>query len=163
VLPTIRSRCRALMLRPLAADDVARAVTAALGEAEVTPEIRAAAEAADGSVGRALMFLEGDGLELRQKVIDLLARLPQLDPLALHALGDGIAGTEAETLAGFMDTVNAWLSARLESGPQESHRLARVAEAWDKINRAAREAEAYNLDRKPFVFSVFGALAEAAR
>ena len=31
VLPTIRSRCRVLLLRPLAAEDVARAAAAALG------------------------------------------------------------------------------------------------------------------------------------
>ena len=163
ILPTIRSRCRMLMLRPLAAQDVASAVAAALGEAKVTPEIRAAAEAADGSVHRALMFLEGDALELREKLIGLLDRLPQLDPRALHALGDGIAGTDAETLAAFMDTVNVWLSTRLRSEPQEGRRLARVAEVWEKVNRAARDAEAYNLDRRPFVFSVFGLLAEAAR
>ena len=36
VLPTIRSRCRTLLLRPLAADDVARAAAAALGESEPT-------------------------------------------------------------------------------------------------------------------------------
>jgi DNA polymerase-3 subunit delta' len=38
-----------------------------------------------------------------------------------------------------------------------------VAETWDKINQAARDVQDYNLERKPFVFSVFGALAEAAR
>ena len=31
-----------------------------------------------------------------------------------------------------------------------------LASAWDKINRAAREADAYNLERKPLVFAVFG-------
>jgi DNA polymerase-3 subunit delta' len=41
--------------------------------------------------------------------------------------------------------------------------MARVAQAWDKVNRAAREVETYNLERKPLVFAVFGALAEAAR
>ena len=40
--------------------------------------------------------------------------------------------------------------------------MARLAEAWDKVNRAGRDTEIYNLDRRPFVFSVFGALAEAA-
>jgi DNA polymerase-3 subunit delta' len=163
VIATIRSRCRALMLRPLAADDVALAAAAALGQSEVTPEIRAAAEAADGSVGRALTFLEGDALGLRRQVIELLERLPQSDPRALHALGDELSGTETETLAAFMDAVNTWLAARLRSGPQGSRRLARVAEVWDSVNRAARETETYNLDRKPFVFSVFGLLAEAAR
>jgi DNA polymerase-3 subunit delta' len=152
-----------LMLRPLAAEDVARATGAALGQEADSPELLAAAAAADGSVGRALMFLEGDALELRQQMIAMLDRLPQLDPRALHALGEELAGTDAAPLAAFMDTVNSWLSARLRSGPQDSARMARVAAAWDKVNSAGREAEAYNLDRKPFVFSVFGALAEAAR
>jgi DNA polymerase-3 subunit delta' len=162
VLPTIRSRCRTLLLRPLAADDTAGAAAAALGEVEPGPEMRAAAEAADGSVGRALMFLQGDALELRRQVIELLEKLPQVDPRALHELGDELTGTQAETLAAFMDTVNSWLSARLQDAP-ESRRLARVAEAWEGINRAASDVDEYNLDRKPFVFSVFGLLAEAAR
>jgi DNA polymerase-3 subunit delta' len=163
VLPTIRSRCRALLLRPLQAEDVARAVAAALGDPKPTPEIGAAAAAADGSVGRALMFLEGDALELRQQVIELLERLPQFDPRALHELGDQLTGTQTEPLAAFMDAVNGWLSARLQRFAADRERLARVAEAWHSVNHAAREAEAYNLDRKPFVFAVFGQLAAAVR
>jgi DNA polymerase-3 subunit delta' len=163
VLPTIRSRCRMLMLRPLAADDVVRAVAAATDLTEGSDEIRAAADAAGGSVGRALALLEGDALELHRQVDDLLARLPDVDPRALHALGDEIAGTEAAPLAAFMEAVNAWLSARLDSTPQDSRSLARVAEVWDSVNRAARDAETYKLDRKPLVFSIFGQLAETAR
>ena len=163
VLPTIRSRCRTVILRPLGEADTANAVAAALGEAKVTDEIRAAAAAAGGSVSRALALLEGDALALRDRLIGLLARLPELDPRALHALGDEIAGTEAETLAAFMDTVNAWLGERLKSEPQQPQRLARIADVWASVNKAGRETEAYNLDRKPFVFSVFGRLADAAR
>jgi DNA polymerase-3 subunit delta' len=163
VIPTIRSRCRRLLLRPLPADDVARAVGHALGRGVEEPEIAAAAEAADGSVGRALLLLEGEALELRQQVIALLDRLPQLDPGELHALGDELAGTEPETLAAFMDAVNGWLSARMGEGTGDIRRLAQVAAAWERVNGAARDAEAYNLDRKPLVFTVFGALAEAAR
>lgn len=163
VLPTIRSRCRTLILRPLAAEDVARAVAAATAEGAGADEVRDAAAAADGSVGRALMLLEGDALELRRQVVGLLDRLPALDPRALHALGDQIAGTQAETLAAFMDAVNAWLSAHLKKEPKEGSRLARIADVWTSVNRAMREADAYNLDRKPLVFSVFEQLAEAAR
>ena len=163
VIPTIRSRCRQLMLRPLAAEEVAKAAANALGDNAATPEIVAAAAAADGSVARALMFLEGPALELRQQVLGLLDGLPQLDQRALHGLGDKLSGTEAETLTAFMDTVNAWLSERLASGPQQGHRLDRVARAWERINQAGRDVEIYNLDRKPLVFTVFGLLAEAAR
>jgi DNA polymerase-3 subunit delta' len=163
VLPTIRSRCRMLLLRPLATEDVARAAAAALGEQMPTAEIGAAAEAADGSVGRALMLLAGDALELRKQVVDALERLPQLDSSDLHALGDEIAGTDQETLATFMDAVNAWLRARLATEPQDARRLVRVAEVWESVNQAARDAEEYNLDRKPLVFSVFERLVEAAK
>jgi DNA polymerase-3 subunit delta' len=41
--------------------------------------------------------------------------------------------------------------------------MAPVAQAWEQINRSAREVDVFNLDRKPFVFAVFGLLAEAAR
>jgi len=81
----------------------------------------------------------------------------------LYALGDALGGTDPQTLATFMDLVNGWLSARLGNGTAPKARLARLAETWEQINRAARDVETYNLERKPLVFAVFGALAEAAR
>ena len=162
-LPTIRSRCRRLLLRPLEAADVARALAEATGRDAAEPEFRQAAEAAEGSVGRALGLLDGPAIALRQRVLDLFAQLPEPDPRALHALGEAIAGTDPRTLEAFMDMVNGWLSARLGEGAQQKAQMARVAETWEKVNRAARDVEAYNLERKPLVFTVFGALAEAAR
>jgi DNA polymerase-3 subunit delta' len=162
VPPTIRSRCRMLELRPLSAEDVAQAVAAALGRDPGDAEVTAAAALAEGSTGRALTMLEGPALALRERLRQLLDKLPQADPLALHALGDAMAGTDPQPLATFIDTVNAWLSARLAM-PQETARMARIAEVWEKVNRAAREVEIFNLERKPLVFAVFALLAEAAR
>jgi DNA polymerase-3 subunit delta' len=163
VLPTIRSRCRVLALRPLAAADVASAAAVATGRGLGDADIAAAAAAAEGSVRRALALLDGNALELRNGIVALLDRLPAVDPRALHALGDRLYGTDPATLAAFLDTVNAWLSARLATGAADRAHLARVAEAWEKVNRAAGEAEEYNLERKPLVFNVFGWLAEASR
>ena len=162
-LPTIRSRCRRLLLRPLETGDVARALAAATGRGTADIEVQQAAEAAEGSVGRALGLLDGPALALRQRVLELFAQLPDPDPRALHALGEAIGGTDPKTLEAFIDMVNGWLSARLGEGTQGKAQMARVAETWEKVNRAAREAEIYNLERKPLVFTVFGALAEAAR
>jgi DNA polymerase-3 subunit delta' len=162
VLPTIRSRCRVLMLRPLSAVDIAAAAAAALGRDAGEADIRAATEAAEGSVSRALALLEGPALALRQRVLDLLGQLPNPDRRALHALSDALAGTEAQTLRAFIDTVNAWLAGRLSNAAQDSRRNACVASAWQKINNAAEEVDEYNLDRRPLVFAVFGWLAEAA-
>jgi DNA polymerase III subunit delta' len=166
-LPTIRSRCRRLLLRPLEPTDVTRAITAATGLDADEPDVRQAAAAAEGSVGRALGLLDGAAIALRQRMQDLLAQLPDPDPRALHALGEAIGGTDPRTLEAFMDMVNGWLSTRLDTrlgeGAQHKTQMARVAETWEKVNRAARDVETYNLERKPLVFTVFGALAEAAR
>ena len=162
-LPTIRSRCRRLLLRPLDAADVARAVAAATGRSADDAEVREAANAAEGSVARAISLLDDPAMALRQRVLDLFAQLPNPDPRALHALGDALGGSEPATLAAFMDMVNGWLSARLAGDPRQVPRLARTAEVWEKVNRAAREVETFNLERKPLVFAVFGLLAEAAR
>ncbi len=162
-LPTIRSRCRRLLLRPLTADDVARAVAAATGRDLDETEVKDAAAAAGGSAGRALRFLDGPALALRQRMIDLFAQLPDPDPRALHALGDALGGNEPQTLQAFMDLVNGWLSSRLDADANQTARMARVAQAWEKVNRAAADVEIYNLERKPLVFAVFGLLAEAAR
>jgi DNA polymerase III subunit delta' len=163
LLATIRSRCRRLDLRPLGEADVAAAAAAALGCSAEDQDLRAAAAGADGSVARALTLLGGPALALRQRVMALLGALPATDPRALHALGDALGGAGDGTLTAFVDPVRDWLSARLDTPPREPRRLARVAEVWEKVNRAAQEAEVFNLDRKPLVFAVFGWLAEAAR
>jgi DNA polymerase-3 subunit delta' len=163
VLATIRSRCRRLLLRPLPETDVARAIAEATGRGANDPEVREAAKSSDGSVARGLALLEGAALGLRQRVLDLIAQLPNPDPRALHALGDALGGTDPATLETFMHLVNGWLSSRLDDTTQAKARLARIAETWERVNRAARDVETYNLERKPLVFSVFDALSETAR
>jgi DNA polymerase-3 subunit delta' len=158
VLPTIRSRCRMLMLRPLSAGEVAHAAGAALGRAPDDPELQEAAAAADGSVARALSLLDGSALALRRRLTELLDSLPALDQRGLHALGDMLGGSEPQTLATFVQTVNAHLSTKLKEEPQDLARMGRIATAWEKINSTASDVAEFNLDRKPLVFSVFGLL-----
>ena len=165
VLPTILSRCRRLPLRPLAKPDVIQAVSQATGLAGSDTALADAAEAAEGSVARALTLLGGDAVKLHHKTAALLATLPRVDPRELHALGDALGGSDKVALATFIDGVDRWIGARLrtEDPNADLPRLARLAEVWEKINRAARDTAEYNLERKPLVFSVFGMLAEATR
>jgi len=164
-LPTILSRCRKLPLRPLATDDVVRAASQAANIAIDDPALTEAAEAAEGSVAHALTLLGGDALKLQQRTTALLATLPQVDPRELHALGDALGGSDRVALAAFIDGVDRWISDKLRADDANANlpRLARLAEVWEKIISAARDTEAYNLERKPLVFSVFGMLAEATR
>ena len=164
-LPTILSRCRKLPLRPLAAGDVIRAAAQATGTAPDDPALAEAVGASEGSVARALTLLGGDALKLQQRTAALLATLPRVDPRELHALGDALGTSDRVALAAFIDGVDRWVNAQLRVGDANANlpRLARLAEVWEKIVRAARDTESYNLERKPLVFSVFGMLAEATR
>jgi DNA polymerase-3 subunit delta' len=163
LLPTIQSRCRKLMLRPLATADVIRAGAEAARIAPDDATLREAADASDGSVARALALMGGGALKLHQRTTTLLDSLPQVDPRELHALGDAFGGSDRAALGAFVDSVDRWIGARLGDANADLPRLARLAEVWEKINNAARETETYNLERKPLVFSVFGLLAEATR
>lgn len=163
VLPTIQSRCRKLPLRPLAPDDVIHAAAEAAQIPLGDPALTEAAAAAEGSVARALTLLGGDALKLHQRTAALLKSLPRVDPRELHALGDSLGGSDRALLAAFVDSVDRWIAERLRADDANANlpRLARLAEVWEKINRAARDTADYNLERKPLVFSVFGLLAEA--
>jgi DNA polymerase-3 subunit delta' len=165
VLPTILSRCRKLPLRPLATDDVIRAAAQAAQIAADDPALAEAAESAEGSVARALTLLGGDALKLQQRTAALLASLPRVDPRELHALGEALPLSDRVALSAFIDSVDRWVGERLHADDANANanlpRLARLAEVWEKINRATRDTAEYNLERKPLVFSVFGLLAEA--
>lgn len=166
LLPTIRSRCRRLALKPLGQGDVVRAAGIALGAqlgADATDAaIVNAAAAARGSVSRAIALAGGPMLALREKVEELLGALPAPDPRALHALGDQL-DRDRGLLEVFAGTVRDWLSARLDAEGNDLGRLARMADLWERLNRSVREVETYNLERKPLVFAIFGQLAEATR
>lgn len=164
-LPTILSRCRKLPLRPLETDDVIRAAAQAANMSTDDPALTEAAGAAEGSVSRAITLLGGDALKLQQRTAALLATLPHVDPRELHALGDALGGSDRVALAAFVDGIDRWIGEKLRADDANANlpRLARLAEVWEKIIRAARDTESYNLERKPLVFSVFGMLAEATR
>jgi DNA polymerase III subunit delta' len=166
VLPTIQSRCRKLALRPLSTGDVIRAAAQAISRNSDDPALNEAAAASEGSVARALTLLGGDALKLQQRTAALLATLPRVDPRELHALGDAMGLSDRTSLSAFVDSVDRWMSERLRvDGASNANlpRLARLAEVWEKIARAARDTQDYNLERKPLVFSVFSMLAEATR
>lgn len=162
VLPTIRSRCRKLTLRPLAETEIA-AVLDGLDVDADSATIGQAIALADGSVRRAISRLDPETAALIGGTRGLLARLPDVDIPGVLAMSDQLAGRAAEAdFAVFMETVEDWvrhvLLANLAAG---AHRLAPLAEVWDKTARAVRETDALNLDRRPLVLSIFQDLSEA--
>ena len=164
VLPTIRSRCRKLMLPPLAPADL----EAVLADLEVTADaaLRSRVVAmADGSVRRALALLDARRIALVDELSGLLGALPEAPPGRILALADKVGDRRAaDELPLLLDTVSRWLSERIAARSSAgAARLAPLAEVCEKMIEAARAVEVYNLDRRAFILSTFGDLAEAVR
>jgi DNA polymerase-3 subunit delta' len=178
LLPTIRSRCRRLPLRPLS-DAL---VTELLGR--YRPDLGASdrtalLELAEGSIGHAIELAEQGGLATHRRLVELLTRLPELDGSALHAFADGVSRWGQDdafrVLAELMPATLARAIAKAaEPGAGDGSEapltkllrrrgLDRWVEVWEKITELFAQADAVNLDRKQVVLNAFFALEEAAR
>ena len=178
LLPTIRSRCRRLALKPLADETVAELVTRYRPDAG---DLDLLAHLAAGSVGRALSLAEEGGLALYRDLVSLLETLPELDAGALHGLGDRAAKSDAAFHA-FSDLLKEWLGRMIlfaadgeperllpEAAAGDAALMERLSsgglepwlEVWEKVNRLLARAD--NLDRKQVVLNVFFTLESALR
>lgn len=167
VLPTIRSRCRRLLLRPLQDRDI-RSAIASLGSPWTdTPDdvIDQALRYGEGSVRRTLELLDGEKVAFIEQVTRLLDGLPRADTKQILALAEGLSRRDAdETYELALETVLRWVSERLhERAGEGASRLAPLVEVCEKIGRAAREIDVFNLDRRPLVLALFDDLADAVR
>jgi len=181
LLPTIRSRCRTLHLKPLAEDAIADILVANAVKAK--PAERAAiAQLADGSAGRALAIADNGGLSLYGELVALLMDLPRLDINILHKLADKIARRGADdTWHTAIELLSDWLQRLIRTGagapvlpdlvPGENTAMARLAntasldrwvEVWEKVSEMVAQAEALNTDRKLVILNIFSMLENTA-
>lgn len=164
LLPTIRSRCRKLTLKPLDTATVVHLI--GRYRPETSPEEAAElARLSGGSIGRALELAGGGGLGLYQEVTDLLDALPGLDVAKLHKQADALARAGAEdSFRTAVEVLKAWLAARIKaSAVARRGALDPRLEVWDKIDRLFRWADGSgNLDRKQVWLSTVLALQATA-
>jgi DNA polymerase III subunit delta' len=165
VLPTIRSRCRRLMLKPLGEGDLT-AVIGSLGDDDYdSSDVPRAVALADGSARRAIELLDPAKAETIEAVNRLLDALPRFDVKASLAVAERLSkkGSEQDFEL-VLDSVQRWASLTLNRKATEGPaRLAPLVEVCEKIARSAREVDIYNLDRRPLVLTMFGDLADAVR
>lgn len=162
LLPTIRSRCQGLALRPLPDDEVRQVLVAAQPDA-APADIDAAVSLAAGRPRRgfeALLLGNAEGLtRLRQWLDDPIA-----PPAAVHlALADLLASDRDGAQARFArDLILGWLAAEArdaaaaESGARS--RLASASELWEKALAMFADADTYNLDARQTLITLFDAI-----
>ncbi len=163
LLPTIRSRCRAMILRPLADGEVGQAIRALPFAQPEESTLARAIGLAEGSVGRALGLVDPVTAGLVAEVETLLSRAANPDWGRVLKLAETLAGRDGEErFAAAGDAVLRFVSAELDRRQGEPvQRLAALVEVCEKFARSAREAASYNLDRRPVVLSLFADLSRA--
>jgi DNA polymerase III subunit delta' len=160
LLPTIRSRCRRLVLKPLPERTIADLL------AEYDPEIlpqdaTELAQIADGSIGRALDLADEGGLEVYREINGILETLPQLDIPRLHKLGDKLArDNTGQLFERACELINRWLVDVIRgsaTGGQQSAitSLDPWIEVWENTGRLFQQAKGLNLDRKQVILNTF--------
>ncbi len=182
VLPTIRSRCRHLALRPLQEEHMMRLLRDQRPDLEAAT-LEALVQLAGGSLGNALRLAEVGGTELYRELLGLLQTLPELDVPLLHEFAGRVSGPRAgESWPVVTDLLSQWLTglikrhalgrdmpeivggeAALGRQLQAGANLAEWVEVWEKISRLSAEAERSHLDRKQVLLNVFHTLERAVR
>ena len=174
LLPTIRSRCRRLMLSPLADSEV---LTLLQGHVPnlTEDETRLLVRLAEGSIGKALSLVEGGGVGLLREIFSLLEGVGDASTIpALHAFADRLV--RDGTGGNFRMAVELlrWWLARMIRGtilsPADElilgetallHRFQNAAgldqwgDVWEKSMTLLNRTEGLNLDRKQSLLSLF--------
>ena len=161
LLPTIRSRCRRLELRPLPDEMVERALLALLPDME-DEERRALAQMAGGSIGAALTLADGDGAVLAAEATNVIERAREPDLVALYALGEKI-GRMRDGLSLFGDFLSAALSERVRVKARAGGDARRWAEAAMRLEEQFARADGLNLEPRQTIWTAARTLVAAAR
>ncbi len=179
LLPTIRSRCRTLTMRPL--DEGRVAGFLARHRPQCGDDAAALARLAQGSPGRALALADMGGLALYREMVSLVADAHDIE--ALHGLAERVSrGRDGAAFHTLMELLAEWLArlvrgAAIGAAPAEvvpgedatgrallaRGTLDQWVEVWERVRGLARDADRVNLDRKQVVIAAFGALASAPR
>lgn len=183
LLPTIRSRCRTLQLRPLKPEWVVE-LTGIYAPEVSADDAKHLAELSDGSIGRALGLVAEGGLELYNDLMGLLHTLPRLDVKALHVLADKVSRADADEAFNTVTGLLRWWLERMiliaagksgASGPDRSldagfmANLANQASlerwffVWEKINQLVARTNGLHLDKKQVMLDVFLGLENTVR
>ena len=182
LLPTIRSRCRALRCLPLGPEDLERAMSAA-GQGDPGYEIGALSELAGGSVGAAIRLAGQEGLAAYGAIVALMESLPKLDRPAALRLCESAAGPKnAERFELLVELLDLFLAraARtgisgpplVEAAPGEAALMLRLspdaaaarrwAELQQELGARARQGRAVNLDPAALLLDMILRIADAA-
>lgn len=162
LLPTIRSRCQRLDLKPLTDVDVSAELERRMPELP-SSERKSLVKLAGGSIGLALELADGDGVALAAEAATLIDKAASPDFAATFALAERIARAE-DGAASFGRHLTAALSERVRNRARKGEGdLKRWVELWEQLEANLRRNSALHLEPRQGVLSAAHALSATAR
>ena len=184
LLPTIRSRCRQIMM-DVPPEDIAIDMVKRYHPQFSDDDARMVVKLSEGSIGRSLAMAEEGGLTLYRDLINLLKTVPNIDIAALHKFADQIGKAGADdAYKTSMELFRGWLHkliVTIAEGPKQlgdgsidedislinklssTGGLDQWLEVWEKMNHLLTKADSVNLERKQVILNIFLSLNETAR
>lgn len=164
LLPTIRSRCMPLVLRPLSDADLGRALQN-LGLA-VAPAVETKLlAAAGGSVSQAIKLVNYGGLDILEAFDGILRSSGAEQRKAMHKIADAVSARGSDTLYDFfIDHAGEHVSAAARMAANEGNidRAFKLSSLHAAVTERVTVSSAYNLDRKQTVLGLLTDLAAAS-
>ncbi len=162
LLPTIRSRCQRINLRPLTEDELSAELGMRLPELAAS-EREALAKLSGGSIGAALRLASSDGLAIAEQAARLIEQAGSPDFPALHSLAEKI-GRRDDGLDAFgqflVQALGERIVARANAG---APRLDRWVEARQRLDASFGRSGALHLDPRQTILSAARALSQTSR
>ena len=171
LLPTIRSRCLTRRMKPLASENILQLFdrwNEGLGNSDTytRQDKERAAALSGGSVRKALSLLLHDGTGLVEKLDRIFAKPANPDWALIHALADELASrAKEEKYRLFLDLYYDQLAKQVALGLTDNSALSTLAywsTLWEKTQQSTATTDAYNLDRKQMILSLFERMRHAA-
>lgn len=168
VLPTIRSRCQQISMKPLQEDQVLSVLSkfgALDGLSNNDQSLLGAL--AKGSVRTGLMLTRENGLEIYKSFMSACSRLDKPDWSQIQLMAEKVTARGKEDgfrllLAFANEFMEAHATGRLGEKNDISS-LARWAQVWEKTQNSIRLTEGYNLDKKQVILNLFQDMGEVVR
>ena len=172
LLPTIRSRCRPLRLKQLDSDSLNELIKRYVPEEKVE-EASSIVRVADGSIGRVMMLLEEDGIEICQLVNKQLSNkqlsnIGGLDAGVIDKLGEVVVkDSTGENFRMLWVILNHWLADMVKttmvSGVGNRGKISDWIDIWEETNNLFQMSESVNLDQRHVILKTFFAICAVAR
>jgi DNA polymerase-3 subunit delta' len=162
LLPTIRSRCQRIDLKPLGTSVLAGELARLLPDTK-SKEREALARFAGGSIGMALQLAGGDGVMLAEEADKLIESAKTPDIPALLALGDKVARM-TDGIGDFGSFVLRALGERIRARAHEgAPHLGSWLDCLSKLNESFEQTTTLYLDPRQTILSASRAVSMTAR